>query len=148
MTDGYDAINYAPTNPRGYYQHLEMPVAILTRDGVDRNVHLYNDTIVFDDDGTYITAIQIGDKLTIPRKSVIGYYQSNIGGTWTPDGVTFESYNINVATTSASTDGGGVITPIKTGITYVMATAGNGAFGSFKLNVVPKNESFIAYPRI
>ena len=53
--------------------------------------------------------------------------------------------NTDVADVDGTT---GVVTAYKTGITYIIVRDKKGAEGFFKLNVVPKGDSYIAYPEV
>jgi alpha-tubulin suppressor-like RCC1 family protein len=142
----------------GHEAHLEIQHAELTRDNQSENVRLYNDNIMRADD-TVMTAIQLGDTLRIDAASITGYNSSGDTGslfylfepekveeeTYVPTGIEFSSYNEDVAVVDSST---GVITPKKVGITYIIVKDGKGSVGSFRLNIIPKNNAFIAYPQL
>jgi alpha-tubulin suppressor-like RCC1 family protein len=133
-------------------QRLETPNARLIRNGVSENVKIYNDHIIRAD-GTSITAIQLGDSLVVDPSMVIGYgdgYEFNLiyddtSAVYTPTGLKFTSYNTAVADVDINT---GIITPKKAGITYIIIKDDRDNIGSFKLNITPKNNAYIAYPQV
>ena len=127
---------------------LNISEAVLRTNGTDKNVAVYYDTLRIVDENKSISTIQKGDTLTINTDKITGVSSFNLlrESGYAPEGLTFSSVDESVATVSES----GVVSAVGTGITYIIVrdkfqpeTA-----GFFKLNVVPKNVNYIAYPEV